>query len=611
MKQNKKQKTLLFRLLRNVILLAVSLFIFVSGIFFIWIATLKTPDFEGFNDRLVKNSTKLYDRTGKVLLYDIHNDIKRTVILKEEISLYVKNATVAIEDSEFYNHKGVRFKSLVRAILANLKQGGFSQGGSTITQQIIKNSLLTQDKKVSRKIKEWILALKIEQEMTKDDILAIYLNETPYGGNLYGVKEASQAFFGVAPIDLTLAQSAYLAAIPKAPTYYSPYGSHKKELAERADVVLGRMKELDFIQNEEYLQAKNSEVVFLPQAKVGIIAPHFVFYIKEYLTEKYGSDAVDSGGLVVITTLDAKLQEKAEAVVKKHALQNEKDYDASNAALVATDPQTGEILTMVGSRDYFDKEIDGNFNVATAERQPGSSFKPFLYATAFTKGYRPDTVLFDVPTEFNTSCNAYGVAVSTTQDRCYHPQNYDNVFKGPISLRNALGGSRNVPSVQLLYLVGINDTINTARQMGISTLTDPDRYGLTLVLGGGEVSLLEMASAYATFANDGKYIKPTGILDIKDSKGSILEQSSVKETQAIPENTARLISDVLSDNTARQSLFGVQNFINFGSQYDVAGKTGTTDKNVDAWMMGYSPSIAVGVWSGNNDNTPMKKGSAI
>ena len=251
MKQNKKQKTLLFRLLRNVILLAVSLFIFVSGIFFIWIATLKTPDFEGFNDRLVKNSTKLYDRTGKILLYDIHNDIKRTVIPKEEISLYVKNATVAIEDSEFYNHKGVRFKSLVRAILANLKQGGFSQGGSTITQQIIKNSLLTQDKKVSRKIKEWILALKIEQEMTKDDILAIYLNETPYGGNLYGVKEASQAFFGVAPIDLTLAQSAYLAAIPKAPTYYSPYGSHKKELAERADVVLGRMKKIDFIQNEK------------------------------------------------------------------------------------------------------------------------------------------------------------------------------------------------------------------------------------------------------------------------------------------------------------------------------------------------------------------------
>ena len=611
MKQNKKQKTLLFRLFQNMIVLVISLLIFILGVFFIWVATLKTPDFEGFNDRLVKNSTKLYDRTGKVLLYDIHNDIKRTVIPKEEISLYVKNATVAIEDSEFYNHKGVRFKSLVRAILANLQQGGFSQGGSTITQQIIKNSLLTQDKKISRKIKEWILALKIEREMGKDDILAIYLNETPYGGNLYGVKEAAQAFFGVTPIDLTLTQSAYLAAIPKAPTYYSPYGSHKKELDERAGVVLGRMKELGFITEEEYTQAKNDLVVFLPPVKVGIIAPHFVFYIKDYLTEKYGSDAVDSGGLVVITTLDVKLQEKAEVVVKKHALQNEKDYDASNAALVATDPQTGEILTMVGSRDYFDKEIDGNFNVATAERQPGSSFKPFVYATAFTKGYRPDTVLFDVPTEFNTSCNAYGVAVSTTQDRCYHPQNYDNVFKGPISLRNALGGSRNVPSVQLLYLVGINDTINTARQMGISTLTDPNRYGLTLVLGGGEVSLLEMTTAYATFGNDGKYIKPTGVLEVKDSKGIVLEKSSIREVQAIPENTARLISDILSDNNARLSLFGVSNFINFGSQYDVAGKTGTTDKNVDAWMMGYSPSLAVGVWSGNNDNTPMKKGSAI
>lgn len=587
---------------------SIMLFIFAVSVF--WTTQIEIPDFDSFDERKVANSTKIYDRTGEVLLYDVNRDIRRTVIPFEEMGTNIKEATVAIEDRDFYNHIGIRPTSIIRAMLVNITTGSFSQGGSTITQQIVKNTLLTQEKSITRKIKEMILAIKVERELTKDQILSIYLNEAPYGGVIYGVEEASQSFFKKEPIDLTIAEAAYLAAIPQAPTYYSPRGNHRDALEVRKNLVLSKMLEVGYITEEEYTQAKSEVVTFVPQEPSSIKAPHFVFMVKEYLEEKYGKDMVESGGLKVITTLDWDIQQEAEKSAEENALKNEKDWNASNQAVVVIDPNTGQILSLVGSRDYFDKEIDGSFNVATALRQPGSSFKPFVYATAFLKGYTPETVLFDTPTEFNPSCDPYGNAVRTSQDKCYMPNNYDGAFLGPISLRNSLAQSRNVTSVKLLYLVGVNNAIKTAREMGITSLGDADVYGLTLVLGGGEVSLLDMTSSYGVFATGGIKNKNTPILSIYSKDGVLLENYAPKPENVLEKNSADMINSILSDNVARTPLFGANSFLYFNGK-DVAGKTGTTNNNRDAWLIGYTKNAVVGVWSGNNNNTPMKKGSSI
>ena len=592
------------------LLLCAGLFIIFVGGVFVWVASLKIPDFNAFNDRKVANSTKILDRTGEIVLYDIHEDIKRTSVPLDHISQHVKDATVAIEDAEFYNHNGIRVTSTIRAILANILNTEKAQGGSTITQQLVKNTLLVQKKTYTRKIKEWVLAVKMERVLTKDKILELYLNEAPYGGTVYGVEEASKMFFGKSAKDITLAEAAYLAAIPQSPTFLSPYGKNRDRLENRKNLVLSRMKELGYIDNTTYDATRNEVVEFLPKAVSGIRAPHFVFYIRDYLEEKYGSELVEKGGLKVTTTLDYTLQEEAEKIVKEGALQNEKDFGGSNAALVAIDPKTGQILSMVGSRDYFDENIDGNFNVALAKRQPGSSFKPFIYATAFNKGFTPETVLFDLPTEFQTTCNAYGKALpGYKQSDCYMPDNYDGKFRGPMSLRDALAQSINIPAVKLFYLAGLSDSLKTAEDMGISTLSDINRYGLTLVIGGGEVTLLDITSAYGVFANNGIKNKTAGILKVEDSTGSLLEEYSQSQKEVLPKNTALLISDILSDNQARVPTFGANSSL-YIPGYDVAGKTGTTNNNKDAWLVGYSPNIVVGVWAGNNDNKAMRKGGS-
>ena len=585
------------------------LFFFALGI--IWIATLKAPDYNSFVERKIINSTKIYDRTGEILLYDIHQDERRTNIPFKSMGVNIKNATVAIEDTEFYNHKGVRIKSTARAVLSNMFHIGIGGGGSTITQQLVKNTLLNSNKSIVRKVKEWVLAVKIDASMPKEKILELYLNEVPYGGTIYGIEEASKIYFKKHANDLSIAEAAYIAAMPQSPSYLSPYGKHLDKLEERKNLVLYKMQELNFITKEEYTLAKSEVVTFLPQELKGIKAPHFVFFIKDYLEEKYSSDIVENGGLKVITTLDYTLQEKGEEITKEEALLNEKDWNGKNASLVAIDPKTGQILTMIGSRDYFDKTIDGNFNVATAKRQPGSSFKPFIYATAFNKGFTPDTVLFDLPTEFQTTCNAYGKAVTSSQSDCYMPQNYDGKTVGPISLRNALAQSRNIPAVKLFYLSGMRDSLKTAENMGISTLTDISRYGLTLVIGGGEVTLLDMTSAYGVFANSGVRNNYTGILKIEDSKGNVLEEFEQKSVgrEVLPKNTALTISDILQKNENRMPTFGVNSSLVVPG-YEVAVKTGTTNNNKDAWTIGYTPSISVGVWAGNNDNKPMKKGGS-
>lgn len=597
---------------KKVAIMAVASFFIFLGLIALWISTFQMPDLNSFETRKTTQSTKIYDRTGKVLLYDVYQNIKRTAVPFENISKDIKNATVAIEDTEFYQHNGIKISSFIRAVFANLGSGSFSQGGSTITQQVIKNSLLTTEKKISRKLKEWVLALDLEKMMSKEQILSLYLNENPYGGTIYGVEEASQTFFGKKSSDVTLAEAAYLASIPKAPTFYSPYRQNKDKLDERQKLVLSKMLENKFITQEEYETAVKEVVTFQPQAQYGIKAAHFVEYIKQYLEERYGEDVVQKNGLKVITTIDYSLQEKAEEITKRIALQNETSFNAENASVVAIDPKTGQILTMVGSRDYFDKEIDGNFNIAFALRQPGSTFKPFVYATAFKKGYTPDTVLFDLPTEFQTTCTPEGKprnpnAVLSSSTDCYMPENYDNTYLGPMSLRNALAQSRNIPAIKTLYLAGIKDSLDTAKSMGIKSLSDdPNQYGLTLVLGGGEVSLVDIVSAYGVFANDGVRNQYTGILSVEDLQGNILETYTQRSQTVLDPNIARSISDILSDNTAKIPAYGANSPLFFPGK-QVASKTGTTNDSKDAWTIGYTPEIVVGAWAGNNDNTPMVK----
>lgn len=588
---------------RNLLVFLFSLGIILFGVLVIWVSSFKIPSLDTIEARKISQSTKIYDNTGKILLYDVYQNAKRTVVPFEDISENIKMATVSIEDKDFYTHSGFKPTSFLRAIIINTLSAQFAQGGSTITQQVVKNSILVGDKTITRKIKEIALSLKIEKILSKNQILSMYLNENPYGGTVYGVEEASNVFFGKSSKDVTLAEAAYLAAIPQRPSYLSPYGQHKDVLDKRKNIVLAELLKDGKISNDEYLKAKNEVVEFLPKSNFGIKAPHFVMFVKDYLESKYGRDVIEQGGLRVTTTLNYELQAKAEATALKYATINEKNFNGKNDAFIAIDPKTGGILTMVGSRNYFDKEIDGNFNVTTAKRQPGSTFKPFVYAQAFTKGYTPETVLFDLKTQFSTKCPKENM---TSENGCYSPNNYDDKFRGPMTLRDALAQSINVPAVKTLYLAGITDSINLAKNMGITNLGDANQYGLTLVLGGGEVSLLEMVSAYGVFATEGIRNPYVSIIKVEDRDGNILEEIKPKPTQVLDTEVARKISDILSDNVARTPLYGPNSVIYFGDR-QVAVKTGTTNDYKDAWTIGYTPSVVVGTWAGNNDNTSMAK----
>lgn len=582
------------------------------------------PNPSRLSERSVSESTRIYDRTGEVLLYEIHGDQRRTVIPFEEIPSSVKQATLVAEDINFYHHAGIDWRGITRAIITNIARGNFSQGGSTITQQFVKNSILGPEKTIQRKVREQILALLLERRYSKDEIFGFYLNQIPYGSNAYGISAAADMYFGKKPADLSLAEAATIASLPRAPSYYSPYGSHKDDLLKRKDWVLDRMAEADFITREEADKAKAETLSFaLPHE--AIRAPHFVQYVRDYLNKKYGEDFVERGGLKVITTLDWTLQEQAETIVREGAEGNEKLVKASNAALVSIDPRTGDIIAMVGSRDYLAEPIpagckpgitcafDPYVNIATRERQPGSAFKPFVYAAAFKKGYTPETVLFDVFTEFSTSCNPDGSPGPTVSDpkNCYHPQDYDGQFRGPVSLRTAIAQSLNVPSVKLLYLTGTEDAIKTAQDMGITTLRDPDRYGLSLVLGGAEVTLLDITSAFGVFAADGIRHPAEAVLRVQTAKGDVLEEKKETANPVLDSEVARTINDVLSDNAARIPMFAPQSSLFFSGR-QVAAKTGTTQDYRDAWTIGYTPSVVTGIWVGNNDNTPMnQKGLSV
>ncbi|KKQ47900.1 MAG: Penicillin-binding protein, 1A family [Candidatus Moranbacteria bacterium GW2011_GWD2_37_9] len=591
------------------LILSVVGILFVAGVFIYYSKDL--PDPGKINKRVVAESTKIYDRTGEHLLYDVHGEEKRTLIPFSEMPDSIKYAAISLEDQDFYTHYGIKLSSIARSALKDFLHRGKAQGGSTITQQFVKNSILTTEKTYTRKIKEVILSLEIEQKFSKDEILGMYLNEIPYGSNAYGVESAAQTFFGKSARELSLDEAAMLAALPNAPTYYSPYGSHVEALKSRQELALDRMTTIGYITAEQAGQAKQTDVFAkLTPNRENISAPHFVMYIKEYLESKYGDQSLEQDGLKVYTTLDWNKQQIAEKVVAEGAQSNQEKYGAANASLVAIDPKTGQILAMVGSKDYFGKSLpegcitgktckfNGNVNVAIRDRQPGSSFKPYVYLTAFSKGYFPETTLFDVETNFDTGT-----------DKEYTPQNYDGNFRGPLQMQDALGMSLNIPAVKTLYLVGVKEATEMAKKLGITGLNYPDRYGLSLVLGGGEVKLLDHTAAFSTLANGGVRKSKNAILRIEDSKGNIVEEYKDTEGEkVVDEKYVAMLDYVISNNKFRAPVFGENNPLRFDNR-PVAAKTGTTNEWRDGWTMGYAPSLAVGVWAGNNDNSPMIKGA--
>lgn len=560
----------------------------------IWVSR-DLPNPNQLIDREIAQSTKIYDRDGKHILYEVHGDQKRTLVTLNEIPATARQASIAVEDKNFYKHGGFSVWAMIRTAITNVIYHR-SAGGSTLTQQFIKNAVLTNEKTFTRKVKELILAQRIEKKFSKDEILQMYLNEIPYGSNAYGIEAASLKYFGKSIKDTTLAEQALLAALPQSPSRYSPYGPNLELLLGRKDYVLDLMAEQNYISDTQRDEAKQQKLVF-QKPETSITAPHFVMYIKSLLSEKYGEKTIEQGGLKIYTTIDYNYQKIADEVVKEKTTKYQEKYDANNAALVAINPKNGQVLAMVGSRDYFDNDISGQVNVATSLRQPGSSMKPIVYASLFEKGYTPDTILYDVVTNF-----------STDPGNPYIPHNYDLAEHGPVSIRKALAGSLNIPAVKAIYLTGIKDVIELAQSMGYSSLTNPDNYGLSLVLGGGEIKLLEHTNAYSAFARDGQVSPITVILKVEDKDGNILEEYKDSSKKVLTSKTARFINSILSDNTARSFVFGEKNYLTLGDR-PAAAKTGTTNDYHDAWTIGYTPSLVAGVWVGNTDNKAMKRGS--
>lgn len=533
-------------------------------------------------------TTEFYDRNG-TLLYRFYEGKNRTPVKLSQIPTSLVQATISVEDKNFYSHFGVDFYGIARAGLSLLKNGDV-QGGSTITQQLIKNTLLTPERTLDRKLKEVILAFWAERIFTKNEILEMYFNEVPYGGPAWGISAAARTYFDKDVSELTLAESAYLAGLPASPTSYSPYGTNPELAKTRQAQALRRMVEDGYINQQTADEALNEELAIkLPVNEIK--APHFVMYVRNKLSEKYGPRFVSQGGLKIYTTLDFKLQEKAEEILSQE-VEKIKSLNVSNGAAMITDAKTGQILAMVGSKNYWDP-LNGNFNVTTALRQPGSSIKPITYATAFKQGFSPGSTLLDTPISFRNFWENYT------------PVNYDGKFRGPVTIRTSLGSSLNVPAVKLLSIIGIPDMLRTARDLGITTLNDPNRYGLSLTLGGGEVKMIDMMTVYGTFSQLGKKYPAQDILYITDSKGNTLENNShpIGETVLQP-SIAYLISDILADNKARTPAFGPNSLLIIPG-HQVAVKTGTTDSKRDNWTFGYTPEFVVGVWVGNNDNSPM------
>lgn len=540
-------------------------------------------------------STKIHDRNGK-LLYTVYTSRNQTYVSLSKIPKDLQNATIAIEDKDFYKHGPIDIRGIIRAAYSTLVKKQ-TQGGSTLTQQLVKTSLLTPEQTIQRKVKEILLSFVVEATHSKNSVLEMYLNQVPYGGTAYGVQAASQVYFNKPVSELNLAQSAFLAGLPEAPSLYSPFGSHPEAARARQKNVLIKMKEQGYITEAQYKKAINTTLNFskIPDK---ILAPHFVFYVKDLLTQKYGAKMVEQGGLNVTTTLDLPVQEYAQASVSAE-IDNLEKYNVTNGAAVVTQPGTGEILAMVGSRNYFDTENDGNVNVALAFRQPGSSIKPINYAVGLIKGYTAATPFVDTATCFDNGFQPK-----------YCPVNYDGKFHGVQQMRYSLGNSFNIPAVKMLKMNGVESMIATASAMGISTFNDdPSRYGLSLTLGGGEVTMLDMAEAYGVFANGGYKVPLVAILKVTDKTGKVLEQyippsSPIFGEKVLPSGVAFVMSHMLQDPSARLIEFGSNTPLKI-KNYPISVKTGTTNDFRDNWTIGYDSDYVTVVWVGNNNNTKM------
>ena len=584
---------------------------FIFGFLFLFFYYAKDlPRPEVFTERQLFQSSKIYDRTGQIVLYEIYGEEKRTWVPLKDIPEYLKQAVIAAEDANFYHHFGVDLKGVARAILEDLRIGKPVYGGSTIPQQLIRSTFFSTEKTAQRKIREIILALELDRRYSKDQILEWYLNQIPFGQNTYGAEAASQTYFGKPVSEISLSEAATLAALIMAPSRLSPYGENIEELLARKDYVLDRMKTAGYLGKERAETVKKEEIKFV-EKKIEIKAPYFTLWVKQQLEKKFGEDLLVKNGLKIYTSLDYELQKIAEEAVKK-GIERNKNYNAHNAGLVVISPKSGEVLAMtVGTGDYYATPepencqsgvnclFDPQFNVVTGTeknpgRQPGSALKPFVYATAFEKNYNDKTVVVDEPTNF-------GIWGGIE----YIPQNYDGLFRGPVTLRQGLAQSLNIPSVKvLLYLAGLEDSIKTAQDCGITTLKPP--FGPSIVLGGKEVNLLEITSAYGVFANDGLQVPPTSVLKIEDQFGNIIEENKKTPKRILESKVVKLINDILSDNEARAPIFGLKSPLYFENA-EVAVKTGTTQNYRDGWTIGYTPSLSVGVWVGNNNNAPMSK----
>lgn len=554
-------------------------------------------------DKIVRRdgfSTKILDRNGK-LLYDIFVDERRSPVNFEDVPEYLKQATVSIEDKNFYSHSGFDPTGYFRAIY-NIIFKRKLQGGSTLTQQLVKKALLTDDRTILRKINEFVITLQIEQKYSKDEILNMYFNEIPYGGTAWGVESAAEIYFGKKVKDLNLVESAFLAGLPQRPSAYSPYSDTPEAYIGRTTGVLRRMREDGHITEEQEKAAVDElpNLAFQPEG-ASFKAPHFVLYVKKLLEERYGENLVERGGLTVTTSLDLDLQEKAQQIVSEEIAKNEDAYHITNGAAIVLDSQTGEILSMVGSKDFNAEDYDGQVNVVLSDqRQPGSAIKPLVYVTGLNKGYTPSTLFMDVPTSFPG-----GVGQPD-----YQPVNYDGKYRGPIQFRYALGNSINVPAVKMMAMVGIKDVLQTLTDFGITTLPPTNEtlrnVGLSLALGGGQVKLIDLTAAYSAFMNGGFKTEPNSILKVTDSSGKVLEDNRPqKGAQVVSPENAWLIANILSDNKAREIVFGANSLLNVPGR-QVAVKTGTTNDRRDNWAVGGTPQLVVGTWVGNNDNTPMK-----
>lgn len=551
-------------------------------------------------------SSKIVDKNG-VLLYEIHGETKRTPVKLDDISPNLIKATVAVEDASFYSHHGISFGAIARAAYENHKAGRITQGGSTITQQLTKLALLTRERSWERKFNEALLAWRIESTYNKSEILEMYLNRIPYGRNTYGAEAASLAYFSKSAKDLTLAEAAYLASLPKAPSLYSPTGANATELENRKNYVLHKMLELGYIDNITFDAAKQEKVHFT-NSKTMLAAPYFVKWVESIMTQKYGREFLENEGLIIQTSLDYNLQKIAEDVVEQGAAKNSSKYNANNAALVAIDPKSGEILAMVGGKDYFAKPapagctpgvncaFDPQTNVALSNRQPGSSFKPYTYVTAFSPefGYSPSSKILDRSQNFS-----HGTIP-------YRPVNYSGREYGLITMRKALAGSLNIAAVRTLSQIGVNSVIKNVKAMGIST--PMESCGLSLTLGACEVKLVEHVAAFSVLANMGERSNVSPIMRITDKRGQVLYEHEETLTQVLNPQAAYQVVNIMSDNNARSFVFGPRSPLTLPNR-PVAAKTGTSQDFKDGWTIGFTPQIAVGVWVGNNDGRLMKKGA--